>query len=189
MKGGSIGKLSYKWTKNVCKELSKQFKTKKEFREAYKNAYFAAMEHRWLDEFTWLEKAKIKEKYTYEYCYNIAKQFKTNADFRRDNKTIWCYSYDKGWLKSFEWLEVLEKNTPIVTYDCNGNFIEKRYNVESYPRMVATHRTYYAKGNLYFHEEDVIEKYGEIPEQINLNDFMNEKRIKYIKKMCEKFVY
>lgn len=184
-KGGSIGSLSRKWTKKVCMELSKQFKTKKEFRETYKNAYFAAMEHHWLEEFTWLKKSKVKDKYTYDYCYDIAKNFTTNAEFRRKNKTIWWYSYDKGWLKSFDWLKVEKKNSPIIVYDCNGNFIEKSCDIIGYPRVVATRQSYYAKGNLYFQEDEIIKAYKEIPLKIDLNKFISEKTIKKIKKKLD----
>ena len=186
-KGGSIGSLSRKWTKKVCMELSKQFKTKKEFRDAYRNAYFAAMEHKWLEEFTWLKKAKVKDKYTYEYCYEIAKQFTTNAEFRKYNKKIWEFSYERGWLKKFTWLKVIKKNTPIIIYDCNGNLIERNCNVSGYPRMVANKQTYYTNGRLYFHERDILKKYNEIPIKIDLKQFISDEKIKKYKKNSLKF--
>lgn len=186
-KGGSVGSLSRKWTKNVCEELSKQFKTKKEFREKYKNAYFAAMEHHWLEEYTWLENSKPTyiNKYTFEYCQSIAKRFQKMSDFRREEKTIWGYSYDKGWLKDFKWLKKQEKVKTVLCYDCYGNFVNKKVNgVSNYERRVINEKKYFVYNLFYFYENEIIEKYGSIVKKIDLKDFLTEDKIK---KYQEKF--
>lgn len=182
-KGGSVGSLSRKWTKNVCMELSKQFKTKKEFREAYRNAYFAAMEHKWLNEFTWLEKAKIKEKYTYEHCYNVAKKYKKFSDFRKNDSKIWDFSYVRNWLKDYDWLYIEEKNKPIVEYDINGCFVKKHTRVEkTHIRAKIRKNNNFAYGSFWFNEDDIVKLYNEIPPKIDLEKMFTKKRIDFLRK-------
>jgi hypothetical protein len=43
-------------TKESLAEFSRRFRTLKEFREAFPNEYHYAWEHKWLNDFTWLDK-------------------------------------------------------------------------------------------------------------------------------------
>lgn len=68
-KARSLGTISHRYTRKVCYKLAKQFKTKKEFREAYRNVYFKCLEKGWLKDYDWLERTFRKKKiFTYEEC-------------------------------------------------------------------------------------------------------------------------
>ena len=101
-KAGSLGTISHKYTRKVCYELAKQFKTKKEFREAYRNVYFKCLEKGWLKDYNWLERTFRKKKiFTYEECKNAANKCKSRTEFREKYRQMYLQSHKNGWIDEF----------------------------------------------------------------------------------------
>ena len=101
-KAGSLGTLSYKYTRKVCYELAKQFKTKKEFREAYRNVYFKCLEKGWLNDYDWLERTYRKKKiFTYEECKKAASECRNRTEFRDKYQQMYLQSHQNGWINDF----------------------------------------------------------------------------------------
>ncbi|MBS7358182.1 MAG: GIY-YIG nuclease family protein, partial [Bacteroidales bacterium] len=111
---GSVGGLGCgksRWTKELCFEEAKKYKTRTEFSKKKHSAYKQAKINGWIDDYTWMEKPTPP--FTFESSLEIAKKYDDMISFRRDNLT--CYNACKrnGWLESFPWLKKYE---PKYTY-------------------------------------------------------------------------
>lgn len=174
-KAGSLGTISHRYTRKVCYKLAKQFKTKKEFREAYRNVYFKCLEKGWLKDYDWLERTYRKKRlYNYEECKEAAKQCKSRSEYQKRFQQMYEQSSKNGWLNDF--IESKIKHNIIIQYDLNGNFV-KRYDSihQSFGKksdlinQVSKTDRHYAYGNLWFIMEDVLDNNGNIKEQIDIN--------------------
>ena len=101
-KAGSLGTITHKYTRKVCYDLAKQFKTKKEFREAYRNVYFKCLEKGWLNDYIWLERTyRQKKMYSYEECKKAASQCSSRTEFRDRFQQMYLQSHKNGWIDDF----------------------------------------------------------------------------------------
>ncbi len=96
------------WSKEAVFELSKHYKTKREFCKANKSAYNAAWKKHWLEEMTWLAKS-AREPYTKEEVLSIAKQYTTKMDFRKSVPNVYNIAQKKGWLYEITWFTTAPK--------------------------------------------------------------------------------
>ena len=123
-KNGSLGRLHHKYGCNMCYELAKHFKTKKEFCVANRNAYFTAMAKGWLKDYAWLKHAEMpKTIYTFEECKNAAKDCKSRTEFRNKHWLMYDQSRKNGWIDSLIVSKVISH--VIIKYDLKGNFMEE----------------------------------------------------------------
>lgn len=174
-KAGSLGTIAHKYTKKVCYDLAKQFKTKKEFREAYRNVYFKCLEKGWLKDYDWLEKTyRQKRIFTYEECKNSASQCRTRMEFQKNFQQMYEQSMKNGWIDDFIKSKII-KNI-IIQYDINGIFV-KRYDKihQAFGKradlinQVSKNNRHYAYGSFWFIIDDVTDENGQIKEKIDMN--------------------
>ena len=69
-KAGSLGAYG-KWTKQMCNNEAKKYKTKEEFKRGNNSAYNAARRNGWFDEYTWFVSPF---RWTRELCFTEAKK-------------------------------------------------------------------------------------------------------------------
>jgi len=174
-KAGSLGSTYYKYTRKVCYNLAKQFKTKKEFREAYRNVYFKCLEKGWIKDYDWLERTyRAKKTFTYEECKEAANRCNTRTEFRDKYRQMYLQSYKNGWLDDFINSKVIH-NT-IVQYDLTGHFLNcydkihqafgKKADLINH---VSKNEKHYAYGSFWFIIDDVLDANGNIKEKIDMN--------------------
>ena len=182
-KAGSLGTITHQYTRKVCYDLAKQFKTKKEFREAYRNVYFKCLEKNWLKDYTWLKVTyRQKKTFTYEECKEAANQCKTRLEFHKKYQSMYKQSMENGWLDDF--IKCKNTRNVIIQYDINGNFV-KRYDKihQTFGRkadlinQVSKTNRHYAYGNFWFIIDDVIDENEEIKEKIDMNLVQKPKKL------------
>lgn len=101
---GSLGGGYFRHTKEECESIAKQYKTLTEFCNKEPNIYTAARVHKWLNDYTWLERQE-QEIVTYEEAYEAAKKYKYIGDFAKQSQRQYNAAYKKNWLKDYTWLE------------------------------------------------------------------------------------
>ena len=96
-----------KWTYEACYEEAKKYKTLKEFRENSNSAYSIAKKNKWIDNFDFLIRDRIKRNtwQEYENVYNEAKKYTTLKDFSKNSAGAYQVSLEKEWIADFNWLE------------------------------------------------------------------------------------
>lgn len=110
LKSGSLGLLGKgKWTREICYEEAKKYKTLKEFTENSYNAYNAAYKNGWLDDYTWLEtirNSKHEKWYwnDYNHCFEEAKKYKTRKELQVGNGSAYDSALRHGWLDDYTWI-------------------------------------------------------------------------------------
>ena len=83
----------------------------REFRENSVGAYSAASKHKWLKDYTWLEK-ETSEPYTFEYFKEIVKKYKTLKEFREKEKELYNAAKKNKWLDTEEFKSLIRLNKP-----------------------------------------------------------------------------
>lgn len=99
------------WTKERCFEIAMKYETKKDFRDAFPSAYYAAHRNGWLVEYTWFVRPDMTQKWTYEACYEEAKKYKTAGDYQKYNECAYQSAWKKGWLKDYIWFVKQQHDT------------------------------------------------------------------------------
>jgi predicted GIY-YIG superfamily endonuclease len=88
------------WTKDKCKEVCVECKTKKELKRKYVSAYNVIYSNNWVEEL--LGQFKImrhsKDYYTFETCQEISLKFKTKKEFRENNYYCYKIALNNKWL-------------------------------------------------------------------------------------------
>ena len=174
-KAGSLGTITHQYTRKVCYDLAKQFKTKKEFRETYRNVYFKCLEKGWLKDYTWLvNSVRQKRIYSYEECKNAASQCNTRMEFQKKFQQMYEQSMKNGWMDDFIKPKIV-KNT-IVQYDLSGNFLNRYDKIhQAFGKKadlinhVSKNEKHYAYGSFWFIIDDVLDANGNIKEKIDMN--------------------
>ena len=86
-------------------ELSQNYSTLQEFRNACPYAYKYAARNGMLPKLAWLERARRpKGTLSYRFCRQAALQFSTTREFREQCTAEYVTSANNGWLKKFKWL-------------------------------------------------------------------------------------
>ena len=108
LNSGSLGSLGRKWTREICYEEAKKYKTLKEFTENSYNAYNAAYKNGWLDDYTWLETIRNskheKGYWNYDRCFEEAKKYKTRKELQVGNASAYDSALRHGWLDDYTWI-------------------------------------------------------------------------------------
>lgn len=114
-----------KYTREVCFELAKQYKTRSEFHKGNSQAWKVAKDNGWMDDYTWLlsphearSNAHSKphrkphgSKYTRELCFELAKKCKTSTEFRLFRYQAWKVARANGWLADYTWFHTVPRRT------------------------------------------------------------------------------
>lgn len=89
-----------KWPKEKCKEAALQCKTKKEFRQKYKGAHYAATKKKWLKEICSHMKPFRRPTgyWTKENCQDAAKECSSRSEFQKKYSRAYAVSKKGGWL-------------------------------------------------------------------------------------------
>ncbi len=89
-----------------CFAEAQRHKTLHSFVRDSGGAYNSALEHGWLDDYTWLEgnRRKKEDYYTRDVCYEIAKSCKNKTQFIREFPTAYRVSKENGWVEDYTWL-------------------------------------------------------------------------------------
>lgn len=100
-----------KWTKEMCLQEAQKCKTKREFREKYPAAYYAACKNKWLGEYQFLisdVKSFVKrpsKPWTKERCMELAKKCHSIREFSEKFHSAYNIACHKKWLEDFTWLK------------------------------------------------------------------------------------
>lgn len=90
------------WTYDTCKEESKKYSSRHEFKENNKTAYFMAAYYGWLNDFyPVVKKPKTKKIWTKEECAEIAAQCNGRREFCKKKASAYRYAQQQGWLDEF----------------------------------------------------------------------------------------
>lgn len=174
-KAGSLGTLSYKYTKKVCYDLAKQFTTKKEFRETYKNVYSKCLEKGWVKDYYWLKNShRQKRIFTYEECKNVCLQYKTRSEFKDKHPCMYLQTLKNGWIDDFIKSKII--HNIIVQYNLEGKFVKVFNKIhETFGKKsdlinkVSKNNKHYAYKCFWFVLEDVTDENGEIKKEIDIS--------------------
>lgn len=95
------------WTYERCREESKKFKYRGDYRTESYGSYKVAIKNGWIDDFTWLQKQKpnTRRVWTEEKCREEALKYKSSSEFRKGNKSAYKASIRYKWLKDYKWLK------------------------------------------------------------------------------------
>lgn len=103
VKGGSVGGIAKKWTKEACYQEAKKYNTKIDFYKNSNSAWVSARKNNWLEEYTWL-KSKKQNVWTYDICYEKAKECNSLMEFRKKYPQGYRKAYLKKWTDDYIWL-------------------------------------------------------------------------------------
>lgn len=90
-------------TYDVCYEIAKTCRTKKEFYEKSKTSYQTAHAHKWLKDYTWFENGKIK--WTPESCELEARKYHTLTEFNLFSNSAYRTATRNNWIQNYAFLE------------------------------------------------------------------------------------
>lgn len=96
-KGGEVGSIPNKWTKEKCQIEALVFNTRTKFKEKKYGAYMAAKENGWLDEIC-SYMIFINTHRTFEDCKITALKYKTKPEFFSNDSTTYSWAQRKGFL-------------------------------------------------------------------------------------------
>lgn len=102
-----------KYTDAQLLELTKQYKTVKEFREQNGSLYQLCWERGVLKQTTWF---RHYYRWNYESCYKEAQKYTLLIDFRKYSRGAYGSALKNGWLCDYTWLKH-RKPTGYWTYD------------------------------------------------------------------------
>ena len=106
VKGGSIGGLAVKWTKEKCFDEAKKYKRKIDFYKKSQSAWIAAKKNGWLKDYVWLTSTKNGKNYwTYDKCLECAKKSTSKKDFEKNYFQAYRKARLAGWLKDYTWFK------------------------------------------------------------------------------------
>lgn len=90
-----------------CYVEAQRHKTLKSFIMQSGGAYNSALEHGWMEDYTWLEGHRRKNRayYTYDVCYELANCCKNKSQFIRDYPTAYKVSKENGWIEEYIWFK------------------------------------------------------------------------------------
>ena len=138
VKGGSIGGLAIKWTKEKCFNEAKKYNKKFDFYKNNSSAWIAARKNGWLKDYTWLTSTTNGRNYwTYEKCLECAK--KSSSSSYMENNYFQAYRKARimGWLKDYTWFKRPIVHNKKYTYDFCKEEIIKYNKISDMPmRMV-----------------------------------------------------
>lgn len=118
-------KTNYKWSKieyaekysyENCLEMSKQYKTVREFKDDNFICYNKCRRNGWLEDCVWLENDIRAEynKLTYEDCYECAKQCTSKTEMREKHWPAFRKAVQEDWIVDYTWF-----NTVYMTQKCH----------------------------------------------------------------------
>lgn len=108
-------KTDYKWSKieyaekysyENCLEISKQYRTIKEFKENDFICFNKCRRNGWLKDCTWLDDTDNRGEYnklTYEECYECAKQCETKSEMRKKYWSAFRKATLENWFPNYTW--------------------------------------------------------------------------------------
>lgn len=105
----SISEYAKKYTYENCVEISKQYKSLKEFKDNDLICYGKCHRSGWLKDFTWLENdiQSSYDKLDYETCYQRAKKCTSKTEMRDKQWSAFRKAKQEGWIYDYTWF-----NTP-----------------------------------------------------------------------------
>lgn len=105
-KGGSIGALVQRLSKEHCIEVAKKYKYLKDFEREHHREYNTLLKYGCLDECTWLTRTQVKcgTWNDYETCRAEALKYKSRYEFSRSNSGAYQAAVRNNWLDDWNWL-------------------------------------------------------------------------------------
>ena len=90
------------WTREICYEEAKKYKSRSEFNENSSTAYAISKKNGWIDDYTWFVRpAPHNKKWNKESCFNEAIKCGSRTEFYHTNGTAYDVSRKNGWLDEF----------------------------------------------------------------------------------------
>jgi len=89
------------WTEERCREESKKYATRIEFRNNSPSAYAIAQRKGWLTGFVWLAPPKTRDKWNYETCKAEASKYEKRGRFKKGCSPAYYKSHKMGWIDEF----------------------------------------------------------------------------------------
>lgn len=97
-KAGSIGSNIVYWTKERCKSVALECKTKHEFDKKFRGAYSSSLKNKWLNEVCSHMENKIKPPFTFDICLKEAIEEKTKNNFTKYHISAYVAAKRNNWL-------------------------------------------------------------------------------------------
>lgn len=139
-KTGGIGGLGRgKWNKKACYNEAMKYKTMDEFYTYSSPAYSRALEKRWIDDYTWLERKHTKRGFWQDYdnCINEAKKYDSISEFMKNAPGAYNSATDNGWIDDYTWF-VRNTSKEEFTYDICYDLAKKCKNVSEFIKKSST---------------------------------------------------
>ena len=99
-RGGTVGNNPYKWDYVTCKETAKNFRTRNEFKKAYRSAYESARTRGWLDDIC-SHMVNVLNHWTFENCKNEAMKYRNRTELHDNANGAYNVARKNGWLDKF----------------------------------------------------------------------------------------
>ena len=90
------------WTKERCYEEAKKYTNREQFNRCSSAAYHSALNHSWLDDYTWFKKPFL---WTEKLCYKEAKKYTSKRDFEKNCSGGYSAAFRNKWLDNYIWLK------------------------------------------------------------------------------------
>lgn len=105
-KGGSIGALVQRLSKEHCIEVAKRYKYLMDFEREHHREYNTLLKYGCLDECTWLKRTQVKSGTwnDYETCRKEALKYKSRGEFASSNSVAYQAAVRNNWLDKWDWL-------------------------------------------------------------------------------------
>ena len=126
-KGGSIGALVQRLSKEQCIEVAKKYKYLKDFEREHHREYNTLLRYGCLDECTWLKRTQVKcgTWNDYETCRAEALKYKSRYEFSSSNSGAYQAAVRNNWLDRWDWLPARVDADTYWNYDrCKAEAIK-----------------------------------------------------------------
>jgi len=118
-KGGSIGALVQRLSKEHCIEVAKEYKYLMDFEREHHREYNTLLRYGCLNECTWLKRTQVKcgTWNDYDICRAEALKYKSRHEFSSSNSGAYQAAVRNNWLDGWDWLTARVVADTYWTYD------------------------------------------------------------------------
>ena len=93
-----------RWTEDACREASKNYKTRTEFKKGCVTAYDKSVKMGWIESYDWLA-APVSKAHTYDSVKSLVEKCSTLKEFYGKYPGAYEAALNNGWLKDFDELK------------------------------------------------------------------------------------
>lgn len=91
------------WNRDACYNEALKYKSRNDFQDNNKSAYYAAAKNGWINDYTWFVNRNIK--WTRDTCRSEAEKYNSKTDFMKGSRGAYVVAKRNGWIIDYIWLE------------------------------------------------------------------------------------